>query len=130
MIKASDIKIGRNGAKDTGMAMTLISLLIAIFSQNFTFTILAAILLVINMVIPIAYRPIAVIWFGLSRFLGAIISTLILAGLFFLVVTPVGVVRRLLKADPLKLKHWKKDQSSVFSERNHIFQSNDIEKPY
>ena len=130
MLKISDMKISRNEAKDTGMAMTLICLLIVIFSRNFAFTILAVILLVINMVFPSAYRPVAVIWFGLSRVLGAIVSKFILAILFFLVVTPVGVIRRMLKADPLKLKQWKKDQSSVFSERNHIYHSNDIEKPY
>ena len=122
--------ISKKQSVDTGMAMTLICLLISLYSRNFIFTFLAVILLVINMVFPAAFRPFARIWFGLSNILGTIVSKFILAILFFVVVTPIGIIRRLLKADSMKLKQWKKDRSSVFTELNHLIQADDIEKPY
>jgi hypothetical protein len=49
---------------------------------------------------------------------------------FFVVVTPIGLMRRLMSADPLQLKKFKKDNSSVFQVRDHTFKADEIEKPY
>lgn len=121
---------GLERAKDTGMAMTLISLLIAYFHRSRLFLGLAILLLIIDMVCPVVYKPLARIWFGLSHLLGAIVSRIILTLLFFILVTPMGLIRRALAADPLQLKKWKKGSSSVFHVRDKTFQPADVEKPY
>lgn len=122
--------ISINQAKDTGMAIVLICLLINIFGKDSLFNILAILFLVINMVVPSVYKPVAIIWLSFSKIIGTIMSKILLVILFFLIVTPMGITRRLLGKDSLKLKSWKNDHNSVFVTRNNSFRSEDVEAPY
>ncbi len=117
-------------ARDTGMAMVLICLLIGYLGGKFVFYKVAIPLLIINMIRPAFYRPVAKVWIGLSNLLGTVVSKILLTIIFFVLVTPLGLIRRLSGFDPLQLKKWKKDFSSVFTVRNHTFKSKDIETPY
>ena len=54
-------------AKDTGMAMVLICLLIAFFGGKQFFYGLAILLLLINMIWPNVFKPVAKIWLGFSH---------------------------------------------------------------
>ena len=122
--------VTRDQAKDTGIAMTLIALLIGHFGHK-PYGIAAAIaLLLVDMTFPALYRPVARLWFGLSNVLGTVMSKILLSIVFFVIVTPVGFARKLSGKDSLQLQKWKKDRSSVFRVRNHRFTSGDIEHPY
>ena len=123
-------KISRKQAVDTGMAMVLLCLLAGFFLKKEYFVLSAMVLLVVNMVIPDVYRPLAVIWLSISEILGLIVSKIILSVLFFVIVTPVGIIRKLMKKDTLTLKKWKKDRSSVFIVRNRDRNPFNLEKPY
>ena len=68
--------IDRNQAKDTGMAMVLICLLVGVIGDKPVFFTLAIPLLVINMIVPGVYRPVAKIWLSLSFLLGTVMSRL------------------------------------------------------
>jgi hypothetical protein len=122
--------ISKDQAKDAGMAVVLILLLLGIFLKQQVFYPYAAAALVVNMILPGIYKPFAVIWFGVATFLGTIMSKVLLTVVYILLVVPVGLIRRLLGKDSLQLKKFKKDGSSVFKERDHLFQSTDIENPY
>lgn len=124
----------KNVTKDqsvgTGMAMVLL-LLLAYFRTRRDGMLLAAIaLLVANMIEPRIYAPIAVVWLGFSHLLGAVTSKILLSILFFGLVTPIGVLRRLFRKDSLKLRAFKAGEESVMLVRNHKFVRSDIEKPY
>ena len=54
--------------------------------------------------------PLNRLWFKFGLFLGRFISPIILGLIFFLIVTPIGLIMRLFKKDLLKLK-FNKDQS-------------------
>ncbi len=123
-------KISINQAKDTGMAMVLICLFINIFGKDSLFIILAILFLIINMVVPSVYKPVAIIWLSFSKIIGTIMSKILLVIVFFLIVTPMGITRRLLGKDSLKLKSWKSDHDSVFVTRKNSLRSEDIEAPY
>ena len=82
------------------------------------------------MIWPNAFRPLATLWFGLSHVLSSIVSRVILTLLFFLIVTPIGLIRRALGADALKLKQWKQGRDSVFIVREGAIQGKDLENPY
>ena len=45
------------------------------------------------------------LWFRLGMALNKVVSPIVLGAMFFVLVTPVGLVRRALGADPLRLKH-------------------------
>lgn len=122
--------ISPDQTKDTGMAMVLICLLIAFFSQNQQLSAVAILLLLINMIWPKIYKPVAKIWLGLSHLLGTIVSKIILSLIFFGLVMPVGLVRRFSGKDSLQVKKWKKGRDSVFKARDHEFTPEDISHPY
>ncbi len=117
-------------AKDTGMAMVLICLLVGYFGEKQSCFGLAIVLLLLNMIRPQLYKPVAVVWLGLSNVLGTVVSKIFLSILFFVLVTPIGCLRKLFGADSLQLKKWKKSRDSVFRNRDHLFTSKDIEHPY
>ncbi|UCH20943.1 MAG: hypothetical protein JSU83_20875 [Deltaproteobacteria bacterium] len=117
-------------ARDTGLALLLILLLIIYFSKNLGLVIPSIGVLVLIIVWPTIFRPFAPLWFGLSNLLGALVSKIILSMIFFLIVTPVGLLRRMFGRDSMRLKDWKNGQDSVLLERNHICTKKDIEKPY
>ncbi|MBV8277080.1 MAG: hypothetical protein JO170_17735 [Verrucomicrobia bacterium] len=122
--------ITRDQSKDTGMAMTLILLLLNRSLGQEAWLIGAMAALVIDMTVPQVYRPLAVVWFGLSHLIGMLTSRIILSVIFFAVVMPVGLLRRLSGKDPLNLRAFKAGSDSVMRERNHRFVPADLEKPY
>ncbi|MFA5112397.1 MAG: hypothetical protein WC443_13380 [Desulfobaccales bacterium] len=117
-------------AKDTGMAMVLICLLLGYFGKFPKFLPVSIVLLIITMAWPKAFKPLAGLWFGLSYLLGSVVSRVILTILFFAVVTPIGVIRRWAGADAMQLKKWKQGTGSVFIERQGAIQDKDLLQPY
>jgi len=49
--------------------------------------------------------PLNIIWFKFGIFLGKIVSPLIMGTIFFFVVTPIGILMRILNKDILNLKY-------------------------
>jgi hypothetical protein len=124
-------KITKDQCRDTGMAMVLLLLLLAVSPKRQHGYLMAAIAVhVVNMVLPQIFRPIAVVWLGFSNLLGEIVPKILLSIVFFLVVTPIGIFRRLIGKDALKLRVFKGGQDSVMLERNHTFVGQDLERPY
>jgi hypothetical protein len=123
-------KLTKGQCKDTGMAMVLILLLVYLVSKRELFIFCAIGLHVLNMVAPQVYRPVAVIWFGISQLLGTITSKVVLSIAFFFVVVPVGVLRRILGKDSLRLRAFKAGTESVMQIRDRTFTGEDIKKPY
>ena len=125
-----DKSTDQDRAKDTGMAVVLICLLIAYSRGDQRFTLAAIIALVIDMVWPgLFYYP-SKAWFGLAHLMGNVVSRIILTVLFFGVIAPIGIIRRLTGADPMRAKQWKDGDGSVFEIRDHKYQAQDIEQPY
>jgi len=120
----------RDQARDTGMAVVLIFLIAFLAGRKLGYLYLAIASHVINMVTPQVFRPAAVVWFGFSHVMGNVVSRVIMAIVFFLVVTPIGMWRRLSGADALLLKPFKAGRGSVMEVRNHTFTGKDIEQPY
>jgi len=117
-------------ARDTGQAMALLCLIILVFFRQASFAGMALIVLLINMLRPQVYKPLAKWWFALSNLLSRIVPRILLGVLFYVMVTPVGLIRRVLGKDPLQLKKWKKGRESVLRERNHTLSAKDIINPF
>jgi len=56
-------------------------------------------------------NPLNKIWFNFGILLGKMISPLIMVIIFFLIITPIGVIMRVFGKDILSLKYNKKDKS-------------------
>ena len=123
-------KISRDQAKDTGMAVVLICLILSFFLENNLFIKIAIVALVINMIAPTFYKYPAFVWLGLSHLLGAVVSRILLTTIFFIIVTPISLIRRIFGFDSLKLRKFKKNNESVMIYRDVIFNSKDLKSPY
>ena len=116
--------------KDTGLALTLIILLICWITKNFNFVPAAIICLIMTMTIPKLFTYPARFWFGLSHFMGEFVSKLLMTVVFFLLVIPTGFIRKILGKDPMNIKKWRKGTESVFTDRNSKISASDLEKPF
>ena len=122
--------ITKDQSRDTGMALVLLCLLLALAPKRHVFLYVAMGLHVVNMTVPIVYKPFAYIWFGISDLMGAVMSKVLLSIVFFLVVAPIAILRRMSGKDALKLRAFKGSKESAMVERNHMFTAKDLESPY
>ena len=65
---------------------------------------IAVVILVLALVRPAVLRPLNQLWHRFGLLLHRIVSPLVLGLLFFLTVTPTGLLMRLMGKDPLRLK--------------------------
>ena len=129
-MKSENKTITSEQCKDSGLALVLISLICYLVWKLPVLVLLAIGFLLVSMTYPPVFKPFARLWFALSTLLGTIVSKIILALLFYLMVLPFGLVRNLLGKDAMQTKSWKKTNDSVFRTRNHKFSAKDLDHPY
>ncbi len=120
----------RSKEKDSGLALVLILLIAALYLKTFALIIPACIVLILSMTIPVLFKPFATVWYSVSGLLGKISTTLILAFLFFILIVPVGLIRRLFNNDSLQVNAWNTNPDSAFRECYHKYDKTDLENPY
>ena len=104
-----DIKISSN--RSFGIVFFIIFFLIALYpllsDQEIRLwaLIISAIFLILGLLKSKLLTPLNKLWFRFGIFLGKIISPIIMGIIFFLVVTPIGIIMRLLGKDLLNLKY-------------------------
>jgi hypothetical protein len=119
-------KVSRKQCSEFGQVAVLICIFLALYQKNAHYILPAFLILVITVLFPYFFYPVAVFWFGLSTILGKISSFVILSILFIILVIPMGLFRKISGRDILKLKQFKKSRNSVMTERNHLFVSDDL----
>ena len=77
--------------------------------------IVSIVFLILGLINSKILNPLNKIWFEFGILLGKVISPLIMGVIFFLVVTPTGMLMRLLNKDLLKLKF--NDKSTYWIEK-------------
>jgi hypothetical protein len=126
----TDASSPRDRSRDTGLALVLLLLIAHAATRRDGFATAAIVALVVAMTAPLLFRPASVVWFGFSHALGTVMSKVLLAVVFYAVVTPIGLVRRLMGHDSLRLRAFKASKASVMQPRAHVFVPGDLEKPY
>jgi len=77
----------------------------------------AAAFLAAAVLLPGALAPLNQLWFRFGLALGKFVTPLVMAVLFFVTVTPVGVLMRIAGRDPLRLR-WQPAAKSYWLERS------------
>ena len=104
-----DVKISSN--RSFGIVFFVVFLIIAIYPLKYSgdvrlwLVIISIIFLVLGLLNSKILTPLNKFWFKLGIFLGKIFSPIIMGIIFFLVVTPTGLIMRLLGKDILNLKY-------------------------
>jgi hypothetical protein len=117
-------------AKDTGMALVLVGLIVWLNTKNKIAIVVSIGILLVTMATPRLLLPAARIWFGFSEILGKIVSRIVLSFIFIFLVIPIGLARRWAKKDSLQLRVFKKTIGTVFIDRNHRYLPSDLAKPF
>ena len=104
----NDVKIGSN--KSFGIVFFIVFFLISLYpltnQENIRVwsLIISLIFLILGLLNSKILNPFNKLWFKFGMILGRIISPIIMSIIFFLVVTPIALIMKLLKKDLLNLK--------------------------
>ena len=104
-----ETKVGSN--KSFGIVFFVVFLLISFYpllnseSIRLWSLIVSTIFLILGILNSNLLSPLNKLWFKFGIFLGKIISPIIMGIIFFLVVTPIGLIMRLFGKDVLNLKY-------------------------
>ena len=104
-----DVKTSSN--RSFGIVFFIVFLLIALYPLTYNeeiriwSIIISLIFLILGLLNSKILAPLNKLWFKFGIFIGKIISPLIMFIIFFLVVTPIGLIMRLLGKDVLNLKY-------------------------
>jgi hypothetical protein len=115
-----DIKISSN--RSFGIVFFVVFLLIALYpiinegELRIWSLIISINFLILGLLNSKILAPLNKIWFKFGIFLGKIVSPLVMGIIFFLVVTPIGLIMRLLGKDVLNLRYNK--SKSYWIEKN------------
>ena len=108
-----NLKPGSN--KSFGIVFFIVFLIIGLYpllnnlSIRFWSVLISLVFLVLGLLNSNILSPLNFLWFKFGILLGRFISPLIMGLVFFLVVTPIGILMRLLRKDLLNLKFNNKD---------------------
>ena len=103
-----DVKIGSN--RSFGIVFFVVFLIIATYplingdGLRLWSLIISIVFLFLGLLNSKILNPLNKLWFKFGIFLGKIISPLVMGVIFFIVITPIGLLMRLLNKDLLNLK--------------------------
>jgi hypothetical protein len=126
-MKKLTFHISKKQCFDSGMALVLLLALLAFFMEDIRYIPAIALVAALSLLIPWAMYPFALLWMNFAFLLGIVSSNLLLSLVFFLVVFPMGLIRRISGKDSLHLRKFKKSSASVFINRNQSFKLKDLE---
>jgi len=108
MVQTEEIKLGSN--RSFGIVFFVVFLLISLYPLlndeyiKIWSLVISLIFLILGLLNSKFLTPLNKIWFKFGLFLGKLISPLIMGIIFFLVVTPIGLLMRMLGKDLLNLR--------------------------
>ena len=108
-----EIKISSN--RSFGIVFFIVFLLIALYpllkgnDLRIWSLVISFVFLILGLINSKILTPLNRLWFKFGLLLGKFISPLIMGIIFFVVVTPIGIIMRLLKKDLLNLKYNRKE---------------------
>lgn len=121
-------KMGRKWTHDTGLLLALLFLYLAY--RGFAWAmLLSALVLLALLFAPSVLTPIGYVWFTFAEMLARLMNVVFFALVFYLVVTPIGILRRLIGGDERCLS-LRPDRESAFIHRSGWITPPQLEKPY
>ena len=114
----TNIKNIRSFGITIGIILFLVSVFLYFYSKDYyqTLFFIASGFFGLGLIIPISLKPAYLVWMSFAVILGWIMTRVILSSLFYLIITPIGIITRLLGEDFLELKTSNSD--SYWNERD------------
>ena len=121
MLRKTKIKMGSN--KSFGVVFFIVFIIISLWPLlnggqiKIWFFLTALVFLVLGLINSKLLNPLNRLWFKFGMLLGAIIAPVVMGIVFFLVVTPTGLIMKILGKDLLG-KKFKKNNKSYWIKRD------------
>lgn len=135
MFLQEEIKNIKSGKKELRQFGTTVGIILALLGglllfrgkvYYFYFLFFGVVLLCLGLVAPILLKPVQKIWMTLAVSIGWVMTRAILSLLFYLVVTPIGVLVKMIGKDSLDLKfdrnvnsYWIAREPAKFDKRSY-----------
>ena len=120
-IDSDKIKISSN--RSFGLLFFVVFLIVSLWplthegSIRIWSLIISAVFLILGLINSKLLTPLNLLWFKFGMILGAIISPIVMGIVFFLVVTPTGLILRIMGRDLLN-KNYDKEKETYWIKRN------------
>ena len=114
-VDSDKIKISSN--RSFGLLFFVVFLIVSLWplthegSIRIWSVIISAVFLILGLINSKLLTPLNVLWFKFGMILGAIISPIVMGIVFFLVVTPIGLILRIMGKDLLNKKYDKEKET-------------------
>ena len=118
--------VTRQQNSEFGLVVILAVLAFSYWLEDMNLLLFTILLVLTTILFPVIFTPFTFLWYGLSRLLGKIMSSILLGLIFVLIITPVGCIRRLFGKDDLSLRKFGKSRKSVFVNRDHEYGKKDM----
>ena len=111
----SKIKISSN--RNFGLVFFIVFLIVSIWPLTYDepvriwSSIISSVFLILGLMNSKLLTPLNKLWFKFGMILGAIVSPVVLGVVFFLVVTPIGLIMKIMGKDLLNKKYDKKKET-------------------
>jgi hypothetical protein len=120
------INKSENAVKKTGLTVGIVLILVSLILwylgkiSSIYFSSIGGLLVIIAVVFPSLLRPFHIVWMALALLMGFVMSRVILTILFYIVLTPVGIIAKifgkkfmLLGFDKSASTYWEKRENPV-----------------
>ena len=115
MLSKSEIKISSN--RNFGLVFFVLFLIVSFWPLTYDgqiriwFAIISLIFLILGLINSKLLTPLNQLWFKFGMILGAIVAPIVMAVVFFLVITPTGFIMRIMGKDLLRKRYDKKKET-------------------
>ena len=130
-----NIKSEKSDLRKFGITIGILLMIIAgilFWKEKESFQIfltIGAVLCVFSVVIPVILKPIYWMWMIFATILGWIMTRVILSILFYVIITPIGLISRLFGKQFLELK-WNEKNSTYWNYRSDKLDKRSYEKQF
>ena len=130
------IKCEKSDIRNVGITVGIILLIISgflLWKEKESYQIFSGIGITLSLIaiaIPSVLKPVYWMWMVFATILGGVMTRIILSLLFYIILTPIGLISRLFGRKFLELK-WNHSQKSYWNMRTReIFNKNNHEKQF
>lgn len=137
----AEVEVNKKRIRDFGLVMLVVlSFIIPAFlswrndweisTVSWMLFTIGVVLFLFSLVRPLLLTPVYKAWMGLAIILGLFMTKVIISLVFYLIMTPIGIGRRLLVKDPLGIQQNKQIESYWEVKENPVREPSTYEKQY
>lgn len=114
---------------DTGLVFSLVFIGVGFWANISQFILIGLGFLVVLLFMPKTITPLAWLWLKFSEMFGFVMSRIFFSLIFFIIITPIGVFRRIFSGDMRFLKG-APDKKSAFFSLDRLVRREDLVNPF